>query len=151
MSADFIVYTDGSCLGNPGAGGYAAVIIDCCTGEISELHGGAVSTTNNRMEMTAAIVALNELPAGVSVDLFTDSAYLKNAFTNGWIQNWKRNGWRTAAKKPVLNQELWIELDNLMRLHEVNFVWVKGHAGISYNERCDELARMEAAKYKKQF
>ena len=147
MIADYIIYTDGSCLGNPGAGGYAAIIIDCVTGEVIELHGGESYTTNNRMEMTAAIVALSELPAGVNVDLYTDSAYLKNAFTKGWLKNWKRNGWRTSNNTPVLNQELWIELDNLMMTHEINFIWVKGHAGIEYNERCDKLARQESVKY----
>ena len=148
MDNDYIVYTDGSCLGNPGAGGYAAIIVDCETGEIIERHGGQKQTTNNRMEMTAAIVALKEIPSGMVVSIFTDSQYLKNAFTKGWINNWKRNGWLTSAKKPVLNQDLWLELDDLMMTHEVEFNWVKGHAGINYNERCDELARLEATKYK---
>ena len=148
MDSNYTVYTDGSCLGNPGAGGWAAIIIDQDTGEIMEFHGGEKHTTNNRMELTAAIVALQKLPAGVSVNLYTDSQYLKNAFTKSWLANWKRNGWLTAQRKPVLNQDLWIELDNLMMIHEVEFHWVKGHAGFDYNERCDELARSEATKFK---
>lgn len=148
MNNDYIIYTDGSCLGNPGAGGWAAIIVDCETGEVSEVHGGEKHTTNNRMEMTAAIVALSKVPVKSQVELYTDSQYLKNAFTKNWIVNWKRNGWITSQGKPVLNQELWFKLDDLMRTHEVEFHWVKGHAGIRYNERCDELARGEAAKYK---
>ena len=148
MSADYVIYTDGSCLGNPGAGGWAAIIIECSTGEVRELHDGERHTTNNRMEMMAAISALQDLPAGVTVELYTDSQYLKNAFTKRWLANWKRNGWMTSQRKPVLNQDLWIELDDLMMLHEVEFHWVKGHAGLNYNERCDELARGEASKFK---
>lgn len=148
MSADYIVYTDGSCLGNPGAGGWAAIVIECGTGEVKEFHGGEKHTTNNRMEMTAAIVALDNLSAGVTVELYTDSQYLKNAFTKKWIANWKRNGWMTSQRKPVLNQDLWLKLDNLMMTHEVEFHWVKGHAGLEYNEHCDELARSEATRYK---
>ena len=148
MSADYVIYTDGSCLGNPGAGGWAAIIIECDTGEVKELHDGEKHTTNNRMEMTAAIAALKDLPAGVTVELYTDSQYLKNAFTKKWLANWKRNGWMTSQRKPVLNQDLWIELDNLMTLYEVEFHWVKGHAGLNYNERCDELARGEATRFK---
>ena len=148
MSTDYVVYTDGSCLGNPGAGGWAAIITDCNTGEIIEFHNGEKHTTNNRMEMTAAIVALNNIPAGVTVELYTDSQYLKNAFTKKWLDNWKLNGWLTSQRKPVLNQDLWIKLDNLMTTHEVEFHWIKGHAGFDYNERCDELARNEARKYK---
>ena len=148
MSAEFIVYTDGSCLGNPGAGGWAAIIIECDTGDLKELHGGERHTTNNRMEMIAAISALQKLPTGAIVELYTDSQYLKNAFTKKWLANWKRNGWLTSQRKPVLNQDLWVELDNLMMTHDVEFHWVKGHAGFNYNERCDELARSEATKFK---
>ncbi len=146
--SDYEIYTDGSCLGNPGAGGWAAIIIDCSIGEISELHGGEKYTTNNRMEMTAAITALNKISTGSTVELYTDSQYLKNAFTNGWMAKWKRNGWITAAKKPVLNQDLWIKLDNLINANNVSFHWVKGHAGFNYNERCDFLARQEATNFK---
>ena len=148
MNNNYIIYTDGSCLGNPGAGGWAAIIVDCETGEIIEFHGGEKHTTNNRMEMTAAIIALSKVPIKSKVELYTDSQYLKNAFTKNWMVNWKRNGWITSQGKPVLNQELWFKLDDLMQTHEVEFQWVKGHAGIKYNERCDELARIEATKYK---
>ena len=101
------------------------------------------------MELTAAIVALCKLPTGATIELYTDSQYLKNAFTKKWLANWKRNGWLTTQRKPVLNQDLWVELDNLMMTHNVEFHWVKGHAGFNYNERCDELARSEAGRYKK--
>lgn len=144
---DFKIYTDGSCLGNPGAGGWAAVIVDE-NNLREEISGGEAHTTNNRMELTAAIRALEKIPAGSRAELFTDSSYLKNAFTNGWIANWKRNGWKTAAKKPVLNQDLWLALDELFSTRAVNFKWVKGHAGNPFNERCDELARSIAAKFK---
>ena len=147
--SDYIVYTDGSCLGNPGAGGYAAIVVDCETGEVVNFCGGEKHTTNNRMEMMAAIVALDNIPAGSSVELFTDSAYLKNTFTKNWIVNLKRNGWRTSANSPVLNQDLWIKLDNFMMTHEVTFNFVKGHSGDNYNERCDQMARSEAAKFKR--
>ena len=146
---DYIVYTDGSCLGNPGAGGWANIIVDCSSGEIIERSGGEKQTTNNRMEMTAAIVALSEVAENTTVELYTDSQYLKNAFTKGWLTNWKRNGWLTAQRKPVLNQDLWRKLDKLMSTREVEFQWVKGHAGNKYNERCDEMARGEATKYQK--
>ena len=148
MLNDFIVYTDGSCLGNPGAGGFSAVIINCETGEVSEISGGESHTTNNRMELRAAISALDIIPTGTSVEIITDSQYLKNAFTKGWISNWKRNGWRTAAKTPVLNQDLWLILDDFMRSHQILFSWVKGHDGDKYNERCDQLAREQATYFK---
>ncbi len=141
------IFTDGSCLGNPGAGGYAAVIIDTA-GKCFEISGGEAYTTNNRMELTAAIVALKKIPAGSSVELFTDSSYLKNAFTQGWLANWKRCNWKNAAKKSVLNKDLWLELDALISRHNVKFHWIKGHAGHPLNERCDQLARAEAALIK---
>lgn len=140
------IYTDGSCLGNPGAGGWAAVIVDDFN-QREEIFGGEEHTTNNRMELTAAIKALEKIPAGSSVELFTDSSYLKNAFTNGWLANWKRNGWKTANKKPVLNQDLWLALDELISARDVKFNWVKGHAGDFFNERCDTLARSTAEKF----
>ena len=148
MKKNFLIHTDGSCLGNPGAGGWSAVIIDVESGEVKEIFGGEKYTTNNRMEMIAAISALNELPSDSKIDLHTDSSYLKNAFTQKWIDKWKRNGWITSVGKPVLNKDLWFELDKLISKHEVNFHWVKGHAGNFYNERCDKLARDEATKYK---
>ena len=129
------IHTDGSCLGNPGAGGWAAVIIDEHKHR-EELFGGAEHTTNNRMELTAALRALEKIPAGKHVELYTDSNYLKNAFTNGWLVKWKSNGWRTATKTPVLNRDLWLELDKLISTRPVKFNWVKGHAGNSLNERC---------------
>ena len=144
----YIVYTDGSCLGNPGAGGWAAVVIDCETGEVTERSGGEHHTTNNRMELTAAIVALNCIGVGNSIELFTDSQYLQNAFTKGWLVNWKRRGWMTSGKTPVLNQDLWVALDELMTAREVKFNWVRGHGGDHFNERCDQLARDQATKYK---
>lgn len=149
IHADFIVYTDGSCLRNPnGPGGWAAVILDRKTGEVRELHAGSPSTTNNRMELSAAIGALSSVEKGTSVALYTDSQYMKNAFTRHWIENWKRNGWKTSKGTDVLNKDLWLELDQLFQNYNVTFHWVKGHAGNSYNERCDLLARTEAAKYK---
>ena len=142
------IHTDGSCLGNPGAGGWAAVIVDE-HGNREELFGGEVQTTNNRMELTAAIRALEKIPAGTSVELFTDSSYLKNAFTNGWLAKWKRNGWKTSTGGKVLNQDLWLALDELISSRAVNFNWVKGHAGNYFNERCDMLARTTAEKFQR--
>ena len=144
----YVVYTDGSCLGNPGAGGWAAVVIERETGEVAEISGGAPHTTNNRMELIAAIAALRALKVGSKVELFTDSQYLRNAFEKNWLRNWKARGWQTAAKKPVLNQDLWLELDDLMVSHEVKFNWVRGHDGDHFNERCDQLARGQATKFK---
>ena len=141
------IYTDGSCLGNPGAGGYAAIIIDE-TGNRVEITGGEKLTTNNRMELTAAIVALEKISAGEFAEIFTDSNYLKNAFVQGWLINWKRRGWKTAARTPVLNKDLWLKLDALISARRVRFNWVKGHAGNKFNERCDELARAEATAQK---
>lgn len=141
------IYTDGSCLGNPGAGGYAAIIIDEQNNRV-EIVGGERETTNNRMELMAAIEALKKVSADDFIELFTDSSYLKNAFTQGWLVNWKRNGWQTANKTPVLNKDLWKKLDALILNRNVKFNWVKGHAGNTLNERCDKLARAEAAKQK---
>ena len=139
------IHTDGSCLGNPGAGGWAAIIVDE-KNQREEISGGEEHTTNNRMELTAAIRALKKIPAGSSVELFTDSSYLKNAFTNGWLAKWKRNGWNNGR---VLNQDLWLELDELIKSRAVNFNWVKGHAGNFFNERCDTLARTMAGKFQR--
>ena len=141
------IYTDGSCLGNPGAGGYAAIIINDKNNRV-EIVGGEHETTNNRMELMAAIEALKKVSADDFIELFTDSSYLKNAFTQGWLANWKRNGWQTANKTPVLNMDLWKKLDALILNCSVKFNWVKGHAGNSLNERCDKLARAEATKQK---
>ena len=144
----FRIYTDGSCLGNPGAGGWAAVIVDA-NNQQQEIFGGEEHTTNNRMELTAAIKAIEKIQAGDSAELFTDSSYLKNAFTKGWLANWKRKGWTTATGGSVLNKDLWLALDELISTRAVNFNWVKGHAGNYFNERCDELAHSTAGKFQR--
>jgi ribonuclease HI len=135
------IYTDGSCLGNPGPGGYGAILV--YDKHRKELSGGFHMTTNNRMELLATIVALNELTEGCTVELTTDSQYVKNGI-NQWIHNWRKNGWRTAAKKPVKNADLWMQLDDAQKKHQVNWHWVKGHSGHPENERCDDLARAAA-------
>ena len=138
------IFTDGACSGNPGPGGWGALI---CNGENeNELTGGAAETTNNRMELLAAIEALKSLPDGSAVRLTTDSVYVKDGITN-WIKNWKARGWKTAAKKPVKNVDLWQELDSEAQRHSVEWHWVKGHAGHAGNERADELARQGMAPY----
>ena len=145
---DYVIYTDGSCLRNPdGPGGWAAVIMDPREGTKIELHAGTPSTTNNRMELSAAIAALGHVPAAAVVDLYTDSQYLKNAFTKQWLAGWTRTGWKTAAGSEVKNQDRWRQLDELFSSRTVRFHWVKGHVGVEHNERCDELARSEAMKY----
>jgi ribonuclease HI len=138
------IFTDGACSGNPGPGGWGA-LINGPDGE-NELSGGAADTTNNRMELQAAIEALKSLPTGSPVTLTTDSTYVKEGIT-GWIKNWKARGWKTAAKKPVKNVDLWQNLDAECARHQVNWQWVKGHAGHAGNERADELARRGMAPY----
>ena len=133
--------TDGACLGNPGRGGWAYILR---YGEHKrEMWGSAPETTNNRMELTAAIEGLRALKEGCAVEVVTDSEYLKNGITT-WIHGWKRNGWKTAAKKPVLNQDLWQQLDELVQHHDVRWTWTKGHADHGDNNRCDELASRAA-------
>ena len=132
-------YTDGACSGNPGPGGWG-VVLQFGDHE-RELHGGADDTTNNRMELTAAIEALRALSEPCRVSLTTDSTYVKDGITQ-WLTNWKRNGWRTAAKKPVKNQDLWQALDHEAARHEVDWCWVKGHSGHPENERADRLANL---------
>ncbi len=150
MKNEITIYTDGGCSGNPGPGGWAAVIfVDSKEFRIS---GGEHNTTNNRMELMAAIQALNTVSItpelqGKSINLYADSQYVKNGITS-WIANWKKNGWRTSAKKPVLNQDLWQKLDSLNNSLSVNWNWVKGHAGIEYNEICDKLCQTEIEKYR---
>ena len=140
-----IIYTDGACSGNPGPGGWGALLT---MGEHEKaLCGGEANTTNNRMELTAAIEALNALKRACEVDLYTDSQYVKGGIT-GWIHGWKKNGWKTAAKKPVKNAELWQALDEALKRHKVDWHWVKGHAGHDGNERADELARRGMAPFK---
>jgi len=132
-------FTDGACSGNPGPGGWGAVLQ--FGDHERELHGGAEDTTNNRMELTAAIEALKALSEPCRVSLTTDSTYVKDGITQ-WLTNWKRNGWRTAAKKPVKNQDLWQALDREAARHEVDWRWVKGHSGHPENERADRLANL---------
>jgi ribonuclease HI len=132
------IYTDGACSGNPGPGGWGAVL---AFGEHEkELKGGEAQTTNNRMELMGAIAALEALKRPCRVDLYTDSQYLRGGIT-GWIHGWKRNGWRTADKKPVKNVDLWQRLDEALKRHQVQWHWVRGHAGNAENERADRLAR----------
>lgn len=139
------IYTDGACSGNPGPGGWGAILR---FGEHEkELSGGAAETTNNRMELTAAIEALNALKRACAVDLYTDSTYVRSGITE-WLEGWKRKNWRTAAKKPVKNADLWQALDEARLRHDVSWHWVKGHAGHPENERADELARMGMAPFK---
>ena len=143
-SVDYTIFTDGSCLRNPGGpGGWAIVAKNMATGKVLERSAGNPSTTNNRMELTAAIEALRYAPEGTRVALYTDSQYLKNGITK-WVAGWKRRGWKKADGQPVLNQELWMELDQLYAAHTVEFHWVKGHAGNPLNERCDTLAKQAA-------
>jgi len=131
------IYTDGACHGNPGPGGWGAILVH---GEHRrEISGYESDTTNNRMELRAAIEALSALKRACEVDLYTDSQYLRNGMQS-WLANWKRNGWRTADKKPVKNSELWKQLDALGQRHRIHWHWVKGHNGHPENERCDELA-----------
>ncbi|MEH6727332.1 MAG: ribonuclease HI [Hyphomicrobiales bacterium] len=140
-----VIYTDGACSGNPGPGGWGAILTYGDTSK--ELYGGAPETTNNRMELTAAIEALNALTKSASAEVWTDSQYVKGGIT-GWIHGWKKNGWKTSARKPVKNVELWQALDEALKRHEVSWHWVKGHAGHEMNERADELARTGMAPYK---
>ena len=139
------IFTDGACSGNPGPGGWGAILRFGDTEK--ELSGGEDDTTNNRMELMAAIVSLETLTRPCHVDLYTDSSYVKDGITQ-WIKRWRQNGWRTAAKKPVKNAELWQQLDAALERHEVEWHWVKGHAGHPENERADELARQGMQPYK---
>ncbi len=133
-----IIYTDGACTGNPGKGGYGAVIIDGDRRE--ELSDGYKLTTNNRMEMMGVIAALESLPSNSKVKLHSDSKYIVDAVIKGWAKKWHRNGWKRNSKEMAKNPDLWQELLDLCKIHDVEFIWVKGHAGIPENERCDHLA-----------
>ena len=137
------IYTDGACSGNPGPGGWGAILM--YGNNKKEISGGKKETTNNVMELTAALQALKQLKYPCEVELYSDSAYLVNGFSNGWIYNWKKNNWKTANKEPVKNQEIWEELYNMTQIHKITFIKVKGHSDNEYNNRCDELAR-EAIK-----
>ena len=140
------IYTDGACSGNPGPGGWGAVLR---YGDVEkDMHGGEAATTNNRMELMAAITALNALKSPCQIDLYTDSKYVMDGISK-WIHGWKKNGWKTADKKPVKNGELWQALDEAQRIHQITWHWVKGHAGHPENERADELARLGMAPFKK--
>ena len=134
-----IIYTDGACSGNPGPGGWGAVLM--YKDAKKEISGGNKETTNNIMELTAVVEALKMLKFPCEVELYSDSAYIVNAFKQGWIYNWKGNSWKTADKKDVKNKEIWQELYRLTTIHKVDFIKVKGHSTNEYNNRCDELAR----------
>ncbi len=136
---EVVIYTDGACKGNPGPGGWG-VLLDY-QGKQKELQGGEADTTNNRMELMAAIKALESLTRPCTVKLHTDSKYVLQGITE-WMANWKKNGWKTAAKKPVKNDDLWRRLDDALQAHEVEWIWVKGHAGIEGNEKADQLANL---------
>lgn len=141
------IYTDGACSGNPGPGGWAAILT---YGENErELSGGEKETTNNRMELSAVIAALGALKQPCEVELWTDSQYIEKAINEGWLAGWKRRGWKRKGGE-LKNIELWQELDRLLGLHKVNFNWLKGHDGHEYNERCDALAVAERDKYSRQ-
>ncbi|MEM1329086.1 MAG: ribonuclease HI [Planctomycetota bacterium] len=133
------LYTDGACSGNPGPGGWAFILKHPASGKTREASGGEAQTTNNRMELSAAIEGLAALTAPSIVELYSDSQYVLNGLSE-WISGWKKRGWKTAAKKPVKNEDLWRRLDELASAHDVRFHWVKGHAGHAENERADELA-----------
>jgi ribonuclease HI len=133
-----LIHTDGACLGNPGPGGYGAILH--CDGHEKEFSGGFKLTTNNRMEILGVIVALEALVKPSQVKVVTDSLYVRDAIEKRWLANWKRNGWKTAAKTPVKNRDLWERLDGLLARHKVTFTWVRGHMGHPENERCDALA-----------
>ena len=144
------IYTDGGASPNPGLGGWAAVLISPAHGGLEkELYGAEPDSTNNRMELTAAIMALRALKFPCSVDLHTDSMYMKNAFAKGWLDKWRKNGWKTAAKQPVLNQDLWEDLLALSQKHAIEWHWTKGHAQDVYNNRCDELVQKGKEEYLK--
>lgn len=139
------IYTDGACSGNPGPGGWGAILMS--GNNKKEISGGCSNTTNNIMELTAVIEALKLLKRPCKVDLYSDSAYVINAFTQNWIYNWIKKNWKTANNEPVKNQELWQELYNLTKVHNVTFHKVKGHSDNEFNNRCDELAVIERNKF----
>lgn len=137
------IYTDGSCIGNPGSGGWAAIILDGKNEKI--ISGNKNNTTNNQMELMAAIKSLSNFNKKKSLKIFTDSNYVKDGITK-WIKNWEKNNWKTSNKKPVKNQELWKKLDKLVKFHNVKWEWIKGHSTNIYNNLADELARKAAKK-----
>ena len=141
-----IIYTDGACSGNPGPGGYGAILM--YENNKKEISGGSKQTTNNIMEITAVVEALKLLKFACDVDVYSDSSYVVNAIEKKWIEKWQRNGWKTSSKEPVKNKELWEELDLLIKKHNVKFIKVKGHSDNKYNNRCDELARNAIEDFK---
>ena len=143
--SDVVIYTDGACSGNPGPGGWAAILM--AGGAKKELSGGEANTTNNRMELMGVISGLKALTRPCNVEVHSDSAYVVNAFSQHWIGKWASNGWKNSAKADVANTDLWKELLELTKIHNVTFVKVKGHADNEYNNRCDELAVMESKKF----
>ena len=143
QKAEITLFTDGACLGNPGPGGWAALID--IQGERREVTGGWADTTNNRMELKAVIEGLKTLPPNSRAHVVTDSRYIHDALTKGWLRRWQHNGWKTASKSPVKNQDLWTELATLLGKHEVSIEWTRGHHGHSENERCDVLAKKAAS------
>ena len=138
LKSDIIyIYTDGACSGNPGPGGWGAVLLH--QNNLKEISGGEKETTNNRMELTATIEAIASVKRDCPIELYTDSKYVMDGISS-WIKNWKKNGWRTANKKPVKNADLWQELDAVQEKHNINWHWVKGHSGHKYNDMADQLA-----------
>jgi ribonuclease HI len=142
---DVIIYTDGACSGNPGPGGWGAILIYKNT--YKEISGGKKETTNNEMELTAVVESLSLLKETCNVTLYSDSSYVVNAVNKKWLTNWKNNGWINSKKKTLPNLALWKKLDSLLELHQVTFVWVKGHSDNEYNNRCDNLAVVERNIY----
>ena len=140
------IYTDGACSGNPGAGGWGTILV--YNGHEKELSGGEANTTNNRMEMTAVIEGLKALKEPCEVTLTSDSQYVCNAITKGWAKSWQKNNWVKSDKTQAKNPDLWEEILKLLAIHKVNIVWVRGHNGHPYNERCDQLAVAQSQKYK---
>ena len=145
MKKKVTIFTDGACSGNPGPGGYAAILR--YKEQEKEIFGALKETTNNRMELTAVIMALKTLKEPCEVEIFSDSKYVVDSFKKGWIDNWQKNGWKTSNRKPVLNVDLWKELLILLKVHDVTFFWVKGHNAHPENERCDSLAVNEMVKF----
>jgi len=142
-SSEFILYTDGACLGNPGPGGWAAVIIN---EQKREIAGGFARTTNNRMEIHALLQALRDIPENSEVTAYTDSKYLHDALDKGWLEKWQKNGWKTSSKSPVKNKDLWQELISLLQKQNLSLKWVPAHSGQEENERCDHLAKKQAER-----
>jgi len=145
MRKQIKIYTDGACSGNPGPGGYGAILM--YSDNVKEISGGEKETTNNKMELMAAIVALETLKEPCDVELYSDSAYLVNAYNQHWIEGWKKKNWKNSSKQDVKNRDLWERLEKQTAIHNVKFIKVKGHSDNEYNNRCDELAVMESKKF----